>query len=171
MEVLLRSLYGATAIMAVPRRPHCGLDQPRLHCGCFEHVQSFRRAPAKVRGFGSFQRCYTAINDGNTAEPRRSWRCHCGLYRTSTAVAPRLRCNAGINNVPLLVTHLTEVEPPRDRRMVASLLFHDCTVVVLRWHGGDGGATAVRVRCHGGHGGAAATPLRIGPTALALRKF
>ena len=35
----------------------------------------------------------TAINDGITAEPRRSWRCHCGLCRTSTAVAPRLRCD------------------------------------------------------------------------------
>ena len=33
--------------------------------------------------------------------------------------------------------------------------------VVLRRHGGDGGATAVLVRCHGGHGGAAAIPLRI----------
>ena len=59
---------------------------------------------------------------------------------------------------------LTAVEPPRDRRRVASLLFHDCTAVVLRRHGGDGGATMVLVRCHGGHGGAAATPLRIGPT-------
>ena len=28
--------------------------------------------------------------------------------------------------------------------------------VLLRGHGGDGGATAVLVRCHGGHGGAAA---------------
>ena len=27
MEMLLRSLYGATAVMAVPRRPHCGLAQ------------------------------------------------------------------------------------------------------------------------------------------------
>ena len=38
----------------------------------------------------------TAINDGTTAEPRRSWRCHCGLCRTSTAVATRLRCDGGI---------------------------------------------------------------------------
>ena len=38
----------------------------------------------------------TAITDGTTAEPRRSWRCHCGLCRTSTAVAPRLRCDGGI---------------------------------------------------------------------------
>ena len=36
--------------------------------------------------------------------------------------------------------------------------------VLLRGHGGDGGATAILVRCHGGHGCAAATPLRIGPT-------
>ena len=34
----------------------------------------------------------TAINDGTTAEPRRSGRCHCGLCRTSTAMATRLRC-------------------------------------------------------------------------------
>ena len=57
----------------------------------------------------------------------------------------------------------TTVEPPRDRRRVASLLFRDCTAVVLRKHGGDRGATAVLVRCHGGHGDAAAIPQRIGP--------
>ena len=44
----------------------------------------------------------------------------------------------------------------RDRRRVASLLFRDCTAIVLRMHGGDGGATAVLVRCYGGHGGVAA---------------
>ena len=38
----------------------------------------------------------TAINDGITAEPRRSWQCHCGLCRTSTAVAPRIRYDGGI---------------------------------------------------------------------------
>ena len=37
----------------------------------------------------------TAINDGTIAELRRSWRCHCGLCRTSTAVAPRIRCDGG----------------------------------------------------------------------------
>ena len=41
----------------------------------------------------------TAINDGTTAEPRRSWRCHCGLCRTSTAVAPRLQCDGGVTAV------------------------------------------------------------------------
>ena len=29
------------------------------HCGSFEHVQSFRRATAKVRCFDSFPRCYS----------------------------------------------------------------------------------------------------------------
>ena len=46
------------------------------------------------------------------------------------------------NSFPLPVTHLTAVEPARDRRRVASLHFRDCTAVVLRRHGGDGGATA-----------------------------
>ena len=78
------------------------------------------------------------------------------------------------NSFPLPVTHLTVVEPPRDRRKVACLHVRDCTAVVLRrhggdggataGHGGDGGATAVLVRCHGCHGGAAATRLRISPT-------
>ena len=78
------------------------------------------------------------------------------------------------NSFPLPATHLTAVESPRDRRSVASLHVRDCTAVVLRRLGGDegatagargdGGVTAVLVRCHGGHGGAAATPLRIGPT-------
>ena len=49
---------------------------------------------------------------------------------------------------PLPVTHVTAVEPPRDRRRVASLLFRDCMTVVLRRHGGDESAAAVLVRCH-----------------------
>ena len=76
---------------------------------------------------------------------------------------------------------LTAVEPLRDRRRVASLHFRDCTAVVLRRHGGDGGATAG----HGGDGvllrslyGATAVmavPRRpqcgLAQPALALRKF
>ena len=101
--------------MAVPRRSHCGLAQLAVHCGSFEHVQNFRRVTAKVRGFDSFPRSYgdqctcyvhtkhililnistTTTNDGTTAEPWRSWRCHCVLCRTRTAVAPRLRCDGG----------------------------------------------------------------------------
>ena len=76
--------------------------------------------------------------------------------------------------IVLPITHLTAVEPPRDRRRVAVHIFAIARrlycrgtavmEVLLRGHGGDGGATAVLVRCHSGHGGAAATPLRIGPT-------
>ena len=64
----------------------------------------------------------------------------------------------------MVASPITAVEAPRDRRRVASLLFRDCTAIVLRRHGGDGGATVVLVRCHGGHGGAAAIPLRNGQT-------
>ena len=76
---------------------------------------------------------------------------------------------------PLPVTHLSAVEPPRDHRIgspvyifaIARRLYCGGTAVMevlLRGHGGDGGATAVLVRCPGGHGGSAATPLRIAPT-------
>ena len=41
----------------------------------------------------------TAVNGGTTAEPRRSWRCHCGLCRTSTAASPGLRCDGGIKEM------------------------------------------------------------------------
>ena len=68
MEVLLRFLYGATAVMAVPRRCHGGhggaaviplrIGPTAVACGSFEHVKSFRRAPAKVRNFDIFPRCY-----------------------------------------------------------------------------------------------------------------
>ena len=49
-----------------------------------------------------------------------------------------------VNSFRLPVTHVTAVEPPRDRRRVASRHFRDCTAVVglLRRHGGDGGATS-----------------------------
>ena len=79
------------------------------------------------------------------------------------------------HSFPLPVTHVTTVEPSRDRRRVAKLLFRDCTAVVLQRHGGDGGTTAVLERCHSGHGGAAVIPLRIGPirggTAEVLNMF
>ena len=50
--------------------------------------------------------------------------------------------------------------------------------VLIRGHGGDGGATAVLVRCHGGHGGATAVmavPRRphygLAQPSMTLRKF
>ena len=56
------------------------------------------------------------------------------------------------NSFPLPVTHLTAVEPPRDRRRapvyifaIARRLYCGGTAVMevlLREHGGDGGATA-----------------------------
>ena len=62
-----------------------------------------------------------------------------GLIKTAiTVVAP----SVFFNSFPLPVTYLAAVEPPRDRHRVASLHFRDCTAVVLRRHGGDGGATA-----------------------------
>ena len=69
----------------------------------------------------------SAINDDTTAEPRRSWRCHCRLCRTSTAVAPRLRCGGGRRSAVLTVFAVL-------RRSMSE---------PLRNHGDDGGATAV----------------------------
>ena len=61
------------------------------------------------------------------------------LIKTAiTVVTPPVVCNS----CPLPVTYLTAVEPPRARRRVASLHFRDCTAVILRRHGGAGGATA-----------------------------
>ena len=77
MEVLLRSLYGAMSVMAVPRRSTADWPNPRWHRGSFEYVQSFRRATAKVRGFDSFPRCY--------GDQRRN---HC---RTTAIMAVPLR--------------------------------------------------------------------------------
>ena len=67
----------------------------------------------------------TAINDGTTAEPLRPWRCNFGLCRTSTAEAPRLRCDGGRRSA---------VIPPSHRRRGA-------TAVLVRhkpqWHRHD----------------------------------
>ena len=65
----------------------------------------------------------------------------------NTPVTPQPRCyyvfgqnsHHGIVTQPVVVhsppppvTHVSEVEPPRDRCRVASLLFRDCPAVVLR---------------------------------------
>ena len=163
MEVLLRFLYGATAVMAVPRRSwrccgdptadwpnprgtaevlnmlkvsavpprrsavltvFCGATAindgttaeprrscrtstavaPRLRCDGTSTAEARRNMfkvaavlPRRSAVLTVF-RGATTNNDGTTAEPRRSWRCHCGVCRTSTAVAPRLRCDGGIIN-------------------------------------------------------------------------
>ena len=64
---------GATAVMAVPRRSHCGLAQPAEVVNMFKVSAVHARRSALLTVF----RGATAINDGTTAEPRRSWRCHC----------------------------------------------------------------------------------------------
>ena len=100
MEVLLQCLYGVTAVMAVPWRSHCGLLNPRWHGGSFEHVQSFRRATAKVRGFDSFPRCYGdqwRNHGGTTAIMAVPLRFMPYKHRNSTVVAPRLRCDGGLS--------------------------------------------------------------------------
>ena len=76
MEVLLRgtavmevrSLYGATAVMAVPLRPHCGLAQPADDLNMFKVSAVPPRTSAVLTVFGGA----TAINDGTTAEPLRN---------------------------------------------------------------------------------------------------
>ena len=52
--------------------------------------------PLRMSAMLTVFRGATTINDGTIAELRRSWRRHCGLCRTSTAVVPRLRCDGGI---------------------------------------------------------------------------
>ena len=169
MEVLLRFLYGATAVMAVPRRswrcrgdPTAEWPNPR---GTAEVLNMFKvsAVPPRRSAVLTVFRGATAINDGTTAEPRRScrtstavaprlrcdgtstaearrnmlkvaavlprrsavltvfrgattinagtsaeqrrsWRCHCGLCRTSTAVAPCLRCDGGITDTSNIST-------------------------------------------------------------------
>ena len=82
----------------------------------------------------------TAIIDGTTAEPLRSWRCDCGLCRTSTAVAPRLRCDGG-------------------RRSAVLTIFRDATAI------NDGTTAEPRRswRCHCGTKAIMAGPLRYMP--------
>ena len=114
-SAVLTVFRGATTISdgttAEPRRSwrcHCGLCctstavAPRLRCDGTSTAEVQRNmfkvaaVPPRRSAVLTVFRGATTINDGTTAEPRRSWRCHCGLCRTSTAVAPRLRCDGGI---------------------------------------------------------------------------
>ena len=98
MEVLLRFLHGAAAVMAVPRRPWWCRGNPTADWpnprGTAEVLNMLKvsAVPPRRSAVLTVFRGATAINDGTTAEARRSWRCHCGVCRTRTAVAPRLRC-------------------------------------------------------------------------------
>ena len=96
----------------------------------------------------------TAINDGNTAELRRSWRCHCGICRTSTAVAPHLRCDGGRRSAVLTVfrgataiNDGTTAEPRRSWRCHYGLCRTSTAVARrLRCDGGISRAVGVSVR-------------------------
>ena len=103
----------------------------------------------------------TAINDGTTAEPRRSLRCHCGLCRTSTAVAPRLRCD-GTSTAEARRNRLTVAAVPPRRSAVLTVCrgaIRRSMTEPLRNHGEQAGAAAFlcrtntavapRLRCDG----------------------
>ena len=76
--------------------PTADWPNPRWYCGSFLNMFKVSPVPSRRSAVLTVFRGATAINNGTTAEPRRSWRCHCGLCRTSTAVVPRLRCDGGI---------------------------------------------------------------------------
>ena len=118
-SAVLTVFRGATAIIdgttAEPRRSwrcHCGLCRtstavaPRLRCDgtitgeARRNMFKVAAVPPRRSAVLTVFRGATTINDGTTAEPRRSWRCHCVLCRTSTAVSPRLRCDGGIRSRP-----------------------------------------------------------------------
>ena len=84
----------------------------------------------------------TAINDGTTAEPLRPWRCNYGLCRTSTAVAPRLRCDGGRRSaVMTILRDATAINDGTTAIMAVPLRFsHTSTAVVPRLRC-DGGIT------------------------------
>ena len=115
VEVLLRSLYGAAAVMAVgPTRG-----------GPAEVFNMFKvsAVPPRRSAVLTVIRDATAINEGTTAAPRRSWRRHCGLCRTNTAMAPHLRCDGGRRSEPLRnhgdhgdATAVTAVQAPQWHR-------------------------------------------------------
>ena len=114
-SAILTVFRGATSIndgtTVGPRRSgrcHCGLCRtstavaPRLRCDGTSTAEARRNmlkvaaVPPRRSAVLTVFRGATTINDGTTVGPRRSGRCHCGLCRTSTAVAPRLRCDGVI---------------------------------------------------------------------------
>ena len=144
----------------MPRRPwrcRCGngsaaaipLRIGPTRCGTAEVLNLFKvsAVPPRRSAVLTVFRGATAINDGTTAEPQPSWRCHCGLCRTSTAVAPRLQCDGGRRSAVLTVfrgaTAInvgTTAEPRRSWRCHCGLC-RTSTAVAPRLQC-DGGITA-----------------------------
>ena len=147
-SAVLTVFRGAMAIndgtTAEPQRSwqcHCGLCRtstavaPRLRCDGTSTAEARRNmftvaaVPPRRSAVLTVFRGATTINDGSTAEPQRSWRCHCGFCRTSTAVAPRLRCDGGINSVTWFRMSNTNFKLLYDKitcNVVPNLWFTDC---------------------------------------------
>ena len=103
----------------------------------------------------------TTINDETTAELRRSWRCHCGSCRTSTAVAPRIRCDGDSTAETRRIMLKVSAVPPRRSAVLTvfggATTINDETTAELRrsWRCHCGScrtstAVAPRIRCDGG---------------------
>ena len=151
MEVLLRRHGGdggATAILARCHGGHGGAAATPLRIvptrgGTSEVLNMLKvsagppQRSAVLTVFGGA----TAINDATTAEPRRSWRCHCDLYRTSTAVAPRLRCDGG--STADARRNMLKVSAVPPRRSAVLTVFGGATAI-------NDGTTAEPWRCHCG---------------------
>ena len=115
MKVLLRGHGGdggATAVLVWCHGSHGGAGATPLRIGptrsgTAEVLNMFKvsAVPPRRSAVLTFFRGASAINDGTTAKPRRSWRCPCDLCCTSTAVAPGLRCDGGIRPLWLSALH------------------------------------------------------------------
>ena len=167
MEVLLRFLYGTASVMAVPRRswrcrgdPTADWPNPRWPAEVLNMFKVSAVPPRRSAVLTVF-RGATAITDGTTAEPRRSWRFHCGLCRTSTAVAPRLRCDGtGTAEARRNVIKVAAVPPRRSAMLTVfrgATTINDGTTVEPRqsWRCNCGlcrtsTAVAPRLRCDEG---------------------
>ena len=80
IEVLLRSLYGVTAVMAVPRRSHCGLAQSAVALNMFKASSVAPRRSAVL----------TVVRDQwrSMAEPLRNHGDHGGATAGYAVQAP-----------------------------------------------------------------------------------
>ena len=133
-STVLTVFHGATAInggtTAEPRRSlRCNCDVCRTSTAVVPHLRcdgdstaEARRNMLKVSAVPPRRsallivfRGATAINDGTRKGRRRSWLCHCGLCRTSTPLAPHLRCDGGINpyyaGVPVMGRFKNQTQP------------------------------------------------------------
>ena len=131
---------GTTAIMAVPVRfmPYkhrrSPAVAPRPRCDGTSTAEAPRNmlkvaaVPPRRSAVLTVFRGATTINDGTTVESRRSWRCPCGLCRTSTAVAPRLRCDGGISDV--VCNYLSGYFNNHHRRFPKTALHYHCLTIV-----------------------------------------